>query len=264
MAVAQLREHYPELNDLPLVEPHIIDDGETLETIEDHSLDFIIANHMLEHCENPIGTLRNHFSKLKAGGFAYYAIPNKHFTFDRDRPITDFQHIMMDELNGPAGSREQHYREVATITEWKRGEEAVRRVQSLMERNYSIHFHVWDYNAFYEFILRANGYLGNCYTPLVFLRNPAKEEVICILQNAPDHELDKKLMELKKRTPSSKSLSGLWQHEAEIIKGYASYVALAGLNKIAHSPLKPLLKTSFGRNIKHFTKSTLRVVGVVR
>ena len=40
-----LRRHYPELNDLPLVKVNIVDDGEKLTAFEPNSQDFIIANH---------------------------------------------------------------------------------------------------------------------------------------------------------------------------------------------------------------------------
>ena len=53
--VEELRSHYPELDDFELVAPDVIDDGEVLGTIPDESADFLIANHMIEHCEDPIG-----------------------------------------------------------------------------------------------------------------------------------------------------------------------------------------------------------------
>jgi predicted SAM-dependent methyltransferase len=51
------RKLYPELKSRKFIEPDIIDDGEKLSRIEDASQDFIIANHFLEHCEDPIGTV---------------------------------------------------------------------------------------------------------------------------------------------------------------------------------------------------------------
>src|SRR5262245_28165001 len=62
--VAGLRQQYPELGAYDLVNVDLIDDGEVLASIEDGQLDFIITNHMLEHTENPIGTIRNHLRKL--------------------------------------------------------------------------------------------------------------------------------------------------------------------------------------------------------
>src|SRR5206468_5202374 len=65
MSAEALREHYPELKDKALVHVDIIDDGETLGTVGDATQDFVIANHFLEHCQNPLLTLRNIFRKLR-------------------------------------------------------------------------------------------------------------------------------------------------------------------------------------------------------
>lgn len=48
----ELQKHYFETDNI--TKPDIIDDGETLLTLPNASQDFIIANHVLEHCENPI------------------------------------------------------------------------------------------------------------------------------------------------------------------------------------------------------------------
>ena len=45
----ELRRHYPELAELPLVPVDIVDDGETLSTLADASVDFVIANHFIEY-----------------------------------------------------------------------------------------------------------------------------------------------------------------------------------------------------------------------
>ena len=57
---------YPELAQFDLVPVDIVDDGETLSSLEDSQLDFIIANHMLEHTENPLGAIRNHLRKIRS------------------------------------------------------------------------------------------------------------------------------------------------------------------------------------------------------
>ncbi len=86
-----------------------IDDGETLSTISDDSLDFIIANHFLEHCENPIGTIRNHLKKVKTGGILLYVIPEKTYTFDKERTLTEFNHLIDDDVVGTEISRMPYY-----------------------------------------------------------------------------------------------------------------------------------------------------------
>ena len=86
MAVPDLRRQYPELNALNLVDIDIIDDGERLDSIRDATQDFVIANHFIEHCQNPLLALRNMLRVLKPGGILYLAIPDKRFTFDADNP----------------------------------------------------------------------------------------------------------------------------------------------------------------------------------
>ena len=49
MPVDEVRKQYPELAEYHLVEVDIIDDGEILSSIADSSVDFVIANHMIEH-----------------------------------------------------------------------------------------------------------------------------------------------------------------------------------------------------------------------
>ena len=53
--LAGLREHCPELAAYTLVDPDIVDDGEVLTTLTDGSQDFVIANHVSEHTQDPVG-----------------------------------------------------------------------------------------------------------------------------------------------------------------------------------------------------------------
>src|SRR5438093_12984343 len=80
MGVADLRREYPELSGKPLVDVDILDDGETLASIGDGTQDFGIANHFIEHCENPIGAVRNMLRVLKEGGVLYLAIRSEEHT----------------------------------------------------------------------------------------------------------------------------------------------------------------------------------------
>ena len=114
MTVEDLRAHYPELAELPLTRVDVVDDGERLETFEDESVDFMVANHFLEHCEDPIGTIETHLRKLRPGGVLFYAVPDKRYTFDFRRPRTTLAHVIADYENGPDASRRDHY------LEWER------------------------------------------------------------------------------------------------------------------------------------------------
>ncbi len=153
--VAGLRREFPELAAYPLTPVDVIDDGETLRTIPDGSQDFVIANHFLEHCQNPLGTLERLVQVLRPGGILYLAIPDNRGTFDRDRPVTRFAHLVRDYEFGPAGSYEGHVREYAELVDRQSGPALEERVQSLIARDYRIHFHVWTHEAFGATLRRA-------------------------------------------------------------------------------------------------------------
>lgn len=151
----QLREHYPELSKYELVEVDIIDDGESLETIPDASVDFVIANHMLEHCQNPIATIRNHLRVLKPSGILYVAVPDKRFTFDRSRPVTSLKHLVRDYNEGPEWSLKDHLKEWALLVEDTPKENVAIRVKRLIETKRNIHFHVWTPLEFIELLIHC-------------------------------------------------------------------------------------------------------------
>ena len=108
MPVSELRKQYPELAAVNVVEADIVDNGETLSSIADNSWDFVIANHMIEHCQNPIGTLENFLRVLKPGGLVYMGVPDKRYTFDIDRPLTSLDHLIRDYKEGPEWSKLGH------------------------------------------------------------------------------------------------------------------------------------------------------------
>ena len=145
----ELRRQYPELEAYNLVPVDIVDDGERLTSVADESQDFVIANHFLEHCEDPIGTLRNFFRVVKPEGILYLSIPDKRYTFDRSRPVTPLNHLIRDHEEGPEWSRRGHYEEWARyvwapMTSPTPDDDAIRReAERLLHRRYSIHFHVW-------------------------------------------------------------------------------------------------------------------------
>lgn len=185
MSVDDLRKHYPELQSCNLTPVGRIDDGEKLHTFSGRSLNFIIANHMIEHCENPLGTIRSHLSKLRSPlfgrkGVLYYAIPDKRKTFDRDRPVTKWEHFENDDRNGPSGSRWNHYLDYAANVEKVSPEHVEPRAKQLEAMNYSIHFHVWDFDSFKDFLERARVYLKNSFKVEHLEQN--EMEVVAILR----------------------------------------------------------------------------------
>src|SRR5690606_20635940 len=116
LSTVDLRAQYPELAALPLVEVDVVDDGERLSRIADASLDFVVASHFLEHCEDPIGALLAFLRVLRPGGVLYLAVPEKRLCeFDVARPVTPLDHVIADHAEGPERSRRAHYLEWARL-----------------------------------------------------------------------------------------------------------------------------------------------------
>ena len=158
----------------------IIDDGEKLEKIAESSLDFIVANHFLEHTRNPLGTVRIHLKKLKIGGKLLYPVPDKRYTFDSERPVTSFEHVVRDDKLGHEISDWSHYLEFAEFADKLTDRGAIERhAKVLQDMDNRIHFHVWDADAAREFFEKAQAYLENSFTIVSFAE--AEPEVVVAL-----------------------------------------------------------------------------------
>ena len=152
MSVSDLRKQYPELGAVGLVEADIVDNGETLSSIADNSWDFVIANHMIEHCQNPIGALENFLRVIKPGGLIYMGVPDKRYTFDIGRPLTTLDHLIQDYKEGTEWSKLGHYEEYVRLVDKFPEEQVAGRMQHLLDIDYSIHFHVWTADSFPELL----------------------------------------------------------------------------------------------------------------
>ncbi|SRR5579883_1014241 len=191
MTVADLKTHYPELKDLPLVPVDIIDDGEALTTIPAASQDFVIANHFIEHCQNPIKTIETMLRVLKPAGILYMGIPDKRYTFDVHRPLTTTDHLLRDYHEGPEWSKRQHFREWAKFlslgyTSEHEGEDDPRvevETNRFLEMDYSIHFHVWSQTEILELLTTLRKTLNVAFEVELFLKH--NDEMIIVLRKSP-------------------------------------------------------------------------------
>src|SRR3954471_20556403 len=175
-----LRAEYPEWAAWDVTPPDIVDDGETLATLPDASARFVVANHFLEHTEDPIGTLAAHLRVLGPGGVCFYAIPDKRFSFDIKRPVTPLEHIVADHREGPQRSRAQHYREWTSLVLDLPPSKAEAEAERLDAVNDSIHFHVWTPDAFAELLVHCRGEEG---LPLeIEAIEPVRHEFIVIVR----------------------------------------------------------------------------------
>jgi len=71
-------------------------DFESMAGIDNESLDFILASHVIEHTTNPLLAIKNAWEKLKPGGVFFMAVPHRDHTFDCKRTVTELQHLVLD------------------------------------------------------------------------------------------------------------------------------------------------------------------------
>jgi SAM-dependent methyltransferase len=186
--IDQLRASYSKYDPMfqvyPIVTPDVIDDGETLATVADGSVDFVIANHMIEHCEDPIGTLKTFLRVLRPGGAIYMAVPDCRLTFDRDRPVTPVSHVLADHREGPERSRREHFEEYARLVDKVAPGEVSAWADQLQRDQYTIHYHVWTPADFVELIAACRSELGLPIELDALERN--NHEFIVILRRAAE------------------------------------------------------------------------------
>ena len=139
-----------------IVAPDVLDDGETLATFADASVDFVIANHMLEHTEDPIGTLGHHLRVLRPGGVLFLGLPDARATDDAGRERTTVEHLLRDHREGPAVSRRGHYEEWARHWEKVDASDVASRAAELEAQQANIHFHVWEPETFVALLLELD------------------------------------------------------------------------------------------------------------
>jgi SAM-dependent methyltransferase len=180
----ELRGHYPWLAEVDFAPVDIVDDSERLTTVPDESQDFIIANHFLEHCEDPIGTIGSHLRKLKPGGILFYAVPDKRYTFDFRRPITPLEHMISDHEQGPERSRSEHYEQWVRLVDDQTAPGVEDPARELEAASYSIHMHVWTQAEFLELLLHCQRRFADAFEIEAFARRSI--EVVVVLRKAGD------------------------------------------------------------------------------
>jgi predicted SAM-dependent methyltransferase len=132
----------------------VVDDAGTLATFTDASVDFVIANHVLEHLEDPIAGLEHFLRVIRPGGTLLLTLPDARHTFDARRERTTVAHALRDHEEGPQTSRRQHYEEWARVIEGVPDDRVAARVADYERDDARHHFHVWELEDFLE-LLRA-------------------------------------------------------------------------------------------------------------
>jgi len=110
--------------------------------LRSESLDYLCSSHVLEHLSEPLTSLWEWHRVLRRGGFLYLVVPDKRFTFDHTRKVTDTSHHLEEFLHGSsvAASRE-HIRQFIYDTDWARLQPASVAENAKVERD--AHYQHW-------------------------------------------------------------------------------------------------------------------------
>ena len=84
----------------------------------DHSLDYVIASHVLEHVANPVAALVEWYRVVRPGGIVYLIVPNRLATFDRGRALTPVEHMLTDFERGTTACDATHIDDFALGLDW--------------------------------------------------------------------------------------------------------------------------------------------------
>jgi SAM-dependent methyltransferase len=184
-----LRSHYPELSSEAFAPVEVLGTAEDLSAFRDGTIDFVIANHLLEHLEDPIRALTEFHRVLRRDGVLYLALPDPRISFDRDRQLTALEHLLDEYRQGPAANRKAHYLDWAINVD--KDPQAERRARQLDEMDYSIHFHVWRPDTFLEFLQAAKREAGLEFELAAYAppESPDDNEFILILLKGDSAEL---------------------------------------------------------------------------
>jgi SAM-dependent methyltransferase len=179
-----LRKRYSELESVPLVHVDIIDDGEVLSMFGDATQDFVIANHFLEHCRDPIGAIGNMLRTLKDSGVLYAAVPDKRFTFDAPRPVTSLLHLIKDHQDqGEKTNREAYEEWVRLIEKIDDPAGVAAETARLMAIEYSIHYHVWTQCEILELVAKLKQDIRYGFELELFAK--VGSEMVFVLRKGP-------------------------------------------------------------------------------
>ena len=126
-----------------------ISEGNNLEAIQNESYDFLLSSHSLEHFANPLKAVEEWLRILKKGGTLVLVLPDKRYTFDCNRPITNFEHLKADFYYNTTEHDLTHLEEILQLHDYAQTPE-IKDSTFYYERslknfeNRCLHHHVFD------------------------------------------------------------------------------------------------------------------------
>lgn len=135
-----------------------------VDVIGRESLDFVVANHLLEHLIDPIRFLEQCYAVLAPGGMLFLGLPDKRHSFDRDRRRTPLEDLIARHEAGVTEPSDERILEF--VNQVERPEAPVRlndpgvREYLAEQRRKSVHLNVWvpdDIIELFQYLGRRGG-----------------------------------------------------------------------------------------------------------
>lgn len=120
-----------------------------LNDIPNEQYDFLLSCHSLEHVANPIKALQEWKRVLKRDAMLILVLPDKRYTFDVNRPYTQFDHLVDDFKTGTDESDTTHFEEILRYHDIQKdaGLNSQSQLKEKLHDNYSkrmAHHHVFS------------------------------------------------------------------------------------------------------------------------
>lgn len=163
-----------------------------LEDVLQEPVDFVIANHVVEHLIDPLRWMKNMGGVLKPGGFLFITLPDKKYSFDKFRPDTSLAHFLSDLIKGGESSLEEHCIEAGLLYDMSyvgKAQNADGRLTRDAIMTFSkgwhpgMHVHVFQPETFKDRVLEPLLQLGHLdYSLERFVNNPTIGEFSFVLR----------------------------------------------------------------------------------
>jgi len=164
-----------------------ISEASDLVEIKDNSYDFLLASHCLEHCANPLKTVREWLRVIRPGGVLLVVLPDKRFTFDHKRNTTLFAHILIDLHNNISECDLTHLEEIFSFHDLSLDpgagtmEDFTKRSLN-NHQNRCLHHHVFDFDlleeifAFFKMRVAGRCFIQPYHQVVVGIKGASKRE----------------------------------------------------------------------------------------
>jgi SAM-dependent methyltransferase len=193
---------FPELDGARIVNTDYIENGFELATIPASSQDFIIANHVLEHADNPLRVLLNWGRVLKPEGIMLVTVPVASRCFDKGRRETTLEHFLEDYRLEAAGAtalfrerNREHFLDWLQVSEpnlaRSRGDAGMKMDGSTLEKRLEemsgaegveIHFHTFSIESYKTLMEHFAVSVAGNFQVLDLRRSRGGAEVVAVLK----------------------------------------------------------------------------------